>query len=120
MENWDDIFIDACITQSILIVLYLVTLTRMRYTARLTFVIVLVVLLTISCITWIIVAHYAYQYAKVKNLDLSCNMQSGLAKSYCVRYFIYNAINVISFNIACWIFAARYWIFSHLLKLTLN
>lgn len=33
---------------------------------------------------------------------------------------MWSAINVTSFNSACWIFAARYWLFSHLLSSSLK
>lgn len=33
---------------------------------------------------------------------------------------MWSAINVSSFNSACWIFAARYWLFSHLLSSSLK
>ena len=33
-----------------------------------------------------------------------------------MKYFVFLAINIISFNVACFIFAIRYWLLSHLLR----
>jgi hypothetical protein len=63
-------FIDASVTQSVLLVLYLGTWIRMRITARILFVEVLIVLLAISCFTWIMVTHYKYEYAKIADLNM--------------------------------------------------
>jgi len=66
-------FIDASVTQSVLLVLYLGTWIRMRITARILFVEVLIVLLAISCFTWIMVTHYKYEYAKIADLNINCS-----------------------------------------------
>ena len=118
--NWHGGFIDACVTQSVLLLLYTATWIRMRVTARIVFVEALIFLLALSCITWIIVTHFAYEYAMVKDLTQSCSAQEGIAKDYCVQYFFFSALNISSFNSAVWIFASRYWIFSHLLSSTLK
>lgn len=46
------VFIESCITQGILVVLYLATLVRMCVTVRLDFVFAIAILLMVSCITW--------------------------------------------------------------------
>ena len=66
-------FIDASVTQSVLLVLYLGTWIRMRITARILFVEVLIVLLATSCFTWIMVTHYKYEYAKIADLNMNCS-----------------------------------------------
>ncbi len=64
-------FIDASVTQSVLLVLYLGTWIRMRLVARVLFVEVLIVLLAISCFTWIMVTHYKYEYVLVADPGIS-------------------------------------------------
>jgi hypothetical protein len=53
--------------------LYLGTWIRMRITARILFVEVLIVLLATSCFTWIMVTHYKYEYAKIADLNINCS-----------------------------------------------
>lgn len=64
-------FIDASVTQSVLLVLYLGTWIRMKMVARVMFVEVLIVLLAISCLTWIMVTHYKYEYVLVADPSIS-------------------------------------------------
>ena len=57
------ILTDAEVTQSVLLVLYLLTYIRMKLKVALKFVTVLIYLLATSCLTWIIACYYDYEFA---------------------------------------------------------
>lgn len=54
------IFVDACWTQSILLVLYFITILRILFTVRVKFVLGLSILLQSTCITWIFECWFKY------------------------------------------------------------
>lgn len=64
IKNQNGIFVDACVTQSVLIGFYLATILRIRYKgAHLMFVNWLIVLFVVSCATWVCVSWLALQIA---------------------------------------------------------
>lgn len=57
LQNQRVQFVDACCTQSVLIVLYLITFVRMFKESWLNFVAAISLLLMISCVSWIFMTY---------------------------------------------------------------
>lgn len=119
-------FVNACISQSILIVLYMFTLARMFYTpgGRLNFVIMVTVLLMISCFTWIFYTWLIYR------IQMTAGNNAGYCKSFletnsynltalkqCSWSIFVLFVNTTSYNIGIWLFTMRFWTLARLLKL---
>ena len=114
--NWKHIFVDACITQSILVCLEIATIIRTHLTRSIPLVTLLTSLLLVSSITWPVCTYLLWQYYIEADLTLSCHMQvSERAKNLCLWYSMISMANIISFNACFWIFAMRYWILARAL-----
>ena len=99
------IFIDACLTQSILVILYAAITVKMLRTTRLDFILVIAALLSVSCVTWISVCYCKWQEAHSNG--------QGYRSAASILWFI----NLISYDFALWMFAMRYWVLSKVLGL---
>lgn len=78
----------------------------------------LIVLFVISCVTWISVSWFALQIAtETKDSNFACSDEgSSQLKRSCFWYAFTLSVNVVSFNVATWLFVMRYWLLSHILK----
>lgn len=99
-----------------LLILFSATCIHLFIKARLSLVILLVVLFMVSCLTWIIENKLKLIYFRQTGDDVSCILQEdSQAHTTCVWFSIMVSINCTSFNVACWLFAMRYWTLSNIL-----
>lgn len=106
------IFTEACITQTILIVLFLLTILRAFMRAKLNFIITICALLAITALSWIFECRTNVKYFETSfEPDTSCHAQQNAeTRRLCRVYLFWEAVNTCSFNIAIWLFAIRYWL----------
>ncbi len=119
------LLIDASITQSILVVLYLATIIRMLCTSRLNFLIFINILLALSCVTWVIICYLRYQLTIISiNETGYCSDLTQPILSKCRKMLAWFGIltffNLICYNYAIWLFAMRYWALSKTLVNVMN
>ena len=87
------LFVEACVTQSILALLYALTIVRMYYLkSTMNFVLFCCVLLITAALCWIVVCGLAYNNDSVKILQI---------------FFAF--VNNVTFASAIWLFAMRFW-----------
>lgn len=119
------LFILACVTQPVLIVLYISTIVRMLVTpgGRLNFVIMVAVLLTLSNIAWIFYTWLIYEGFVINFTqcnELACREQTGLSHQNCSLTLFALILNNLFFNTGIWLFTMQFWILSRSLKLMID
>jgi hypothetical protein len=111
--------LEACLTQSILVVLYLIPLVRTLVTKRQNFVVLVCVLMILASLTWIWETHLKLRFVESSKgiyYDGDCisNADSEEHK-LCSWITISYLFNVLSYNTAGWFFAVKYWTLSQML-----
>ena len=121
-KNYRKVYIDALITQGVLIVLYLITLYRLIFRDRLNFLIMLTGLLLCSCVTWILYCKLKLSFAQ-SNSTLDCdspcktsNNNECFDGTQCFYQASVLFLNDVSFNFALFFFVLKYWNLSIYLK----
>ena len=106
------IFIEACITQSALILFFAFTIYRSYKRARLDFVVSISALLMVSALSWILECRTNVKFYETDwQANTSCHEQkSADTRHLCRVYLWWEAVNTCSFNNAIWLFAIRYWL----------
>lgn len=86
--------------------------------ARLSLVALLVTLFMVSCVTWIVQNKLKLMYENQTSCDETCHLREDqTGHLLCSWFSVLVSINCTSFNVACWLFAMRYWTLSKILEL---
>ena len=100
------LFVEACVTQSILALLYALTIVRMYYLkSTMNFVLFCCVLLISAALCWIVVCGLGY--------DLSAHDSAKILR----LQIFFTFVNNVTFASAIWLFAMRFWSVQYTIKL---
>lgn len=124
IEGHRIVFIEACVTQGVLFILYLITCLRMIKEVKINFVLSISILLMISCVGWPTECWLQWKFITfTDNEFINCSdyvHTDSEVYTYCMWYTFVSWTNMISYNVGIWLFAMRYWTLSLILHKTLS